>query len=527
MPFLALLLLLPTGSVFAQTPGPAVVNPRVTCGRWPSNYDAKHWIADVFRIENARTDEEKTLALYKWVRLMLHWGVQCGDGTRGKSQVECDAIKKINVYPYGECSDFGLTSAALGHAGGLRAMEAHVPGHVELEVFYKDSDGKERWHRLDPFWGVAVYDKTGTRIASWEEIQADPNIARKPSKTLLPWGDKPSDRDRFVDKGGCKPSQRVRPSLYTMDKSLFPGETYSLRWERHEKIAYYNPHPDPGYRDKQDSWGFQRFQYAGGKVENLKYGHELLLPHLEVGKDGIQVMSGHGSLDFAPVLGAGFENSLYQAAQNIVPGSAGQAKLRPEKAGQSAVLVWAVRSPYVIVDSLLTGTFRVGKGDSVKVSVGLADWRQRDFTLDQVWPAKPNWTTVWENKGEGTQAMKLDHTALALRGEYQCLVKVEMMAATDGKTVGIESLSFAHRFQQSQVALPRLLPGKNVITVTAEQVRPGYQLKVEYGWDDLKQKNRQDTQLVDRFPYRYEIEAAGDKPADVRTRYVKLQAVKK
>jgi hypothetical protein len=211
----------------------------------------------------------------------------------------------------------------------------------------------------------------------------------------------------------------------------------------------------------------------------------------------------------------------------VIPGAAGQAKLRPEKPSQAAVLVWAVRSPYVIVDSLLTGTFRVGKGDSVKVSVALADWRQRDFTLDQVWPAKPSWTTVWENKGEGAQAMKLDHAGLALRGEYQYLVKVEMMAATDGKTVGIKSLSFAHQVQQSQVALPRLLPGKNVITVTAEQVRPGYQLKVEYGWDDAKQKNRQHTQLIDRFPYRYEIDAAGDKAADVRTRYVILQAVKK
>jgi hypothetical protein len=518
------------GPALAQDPekntaGPAVINPRVVCDRWPAGYDAKSWITDVFRIENARTDEEKTIALYKWVRLVQHWGVQCGDGTRGQSAVECDAIKKINIFPYGECSDFGVTAAALGHAGGLKAMEAHVPGHVELEVAYKDADGTERWHRLDPFWGVTVYDNTGTRIATWEEIKADPNIARKPAKTLLPWGDKVQDRERFVEKGGSKPSLRVRPSLYTMDKALFPGETYALRWERNDKVAFYNNHPDPAYRGKQDTWGLPRFQYAGGKIENLKYGHELLAPHVEQGENGIQVMAGHGQLSFVPVLGPDYANSLYEPAQNVVVGGAGEAKLRPGKAGQPATLVFAVRCPYVLVGAQLAGSFRTGKGDSVKVSIAYADWRQRDYTLDQVLPAKPSWTTIWESKGAGSQTMKLDNVE-QLRGEYQYLVKVEMTAAGDIKQVGVDALSFTHLFQQSQLTLPRLLPGKNVITVTAAEIRPGYQLKVVYSWDDAKGKNHQDVRRIDRVPFRYEITAAGSRPADVRTRSLTLEAVK-
>jgi hypothetical protein len=506
--------------------GPAVIDPRVVCERWPSSYDAKSWIGDVFRIENARTDEEKTVALYKWVRLMLHWGVQCGDGTRGKSVVECDAIKKINIFPYGECSDFGVTAAALGHAGGLKAMEAHVPGHVELEVFYKDADGTERWHRLDPFWGVAVYDRTGTHLATWEEIQADPNIAKKPVKTLLPWGDKVQDRERFAEKGACKPSLRVRPSLYTMDKSLFPGETYTLRWDRNDKVAFYNNHPDPAYRGKQDTWGSVRFQYAAGKIENLKYSHEQLAPHIELGEHGLQVMGGHGQLTFAPALDADYATSLYEPAQNVLAGSAGESRLRPSKPGQPAVLVFAVRSPYVIVDAQFTGAFRMGKDDSIKVSIAHADWRQRDYTLDQVIPGKPSWTTVWESKGGGAQVMKVD-TSKILRGEYQYLVKVEMMAAGAVKDIGVDALCFTNLFQENPLTLPRLLPGKNVIRVTAAEIRPGYQLRVTYCWDDAKGKNHRDVQMIERVPFRYEITAAGDQPADVRTRYVTLEAVKK
>lgn len=505
--------------VLALQSGPAVEAPRVTCDRWPSNYDAKSWAADVFRIENAKTDEEKTVALYKWVRLLQHWGEQCGDGTRGKSVVECDAIKKINVFPYGECSDFGVTSAALGTAGGLKAMEAHVPGHVELEVFYKDRDGIERWHRLDPFWGVTVYDKTGGHIATWEEIQADPDVARKPSKTLLPWGDKTTDRERFVEKGACKPSRRVRPSAYTMDKSLFPGETYALRWERDANARFYNSHPDPAYRGQQEWGGFQRFQYAGGKPEKLDFGHELLRPHVEVGKHGVQVMVGHGRLAFAPRLGRGFEDSLLEPAKNVV--ADGQA-LRPEKPGMPAVLVYAVKCPYVIVDAQWTGAFRAGKGDSVRVSLALADWRQREYTLDQVLSSAPEWKSVWESKGEA--AMKVEPP---LRGEYQYLVRIEMTAAADVKGVGVDALSFTHLFQQNQVALPRLLPGKNVLTVSAGAIRPGYQLKVAYRWDDAKGKDHEDVKLVDRVPFRYEIVAAGGKPADVRTRSLTLEAVAK
>ena len=505
-------MLTPAAALALLLAAQAVENPRVTVDRWPSNYDAKSWAADVFRIENAKSDEEKTLALYKWVRLLQHWGEQCGDGTRGKNVIECDAIKKINIFPYGECSDFGVTSAALGHAGGLKAKEAHVPGHVELEVAYKDADGVERSHRLDPFWGVAVYDKTGGHLATWEEIKADPEIGRKPSKTLLPWGDKSSDRERFVEKGSCKPDLRVRPSAYTMDKALYPGEAYTLRWERDEKAPFYNSHPDPSYRGSQEWGGFQRFQYADGKPEKLQFGHELLRPHVEVGKYGVQVMIGHGRLAFAPPLGKGFEGALYEPPRNVVAREAG---LRPEKAGTPALLVYAIRSPYVIVDARLAGRFVTGKGGAVRVAIALADWRQREYTLDQVLPASPEWKTLWESDGKAEMNVEAP-----LRGEYQYLVRVEMTG--DAET---RELSFLHRFQQNQVALPRLLPGKNVVTVTAGKIRPGCQLKVAYRWDDSKGQNHEDVKLVDRVPFQYEIVAAGATPADVRTRSLTLEAV--
>ncbi len=530
---LVLLVTLSGVSLGAQsgTPGPAIREPRVVCDRWPSHYDAASWAADVFRIENAQTQEEKAIALWGWVRLLQHWGDTCGDGTRGIQLIEQDAIKKINIFPFGQCSDFSITAAALGTGGGLNALEVHLEdgSHTQFDVVYRDADGVERYHRLDGLWGIGVYDRTGTRLATWQEIKADPTIATSPTKTLLPWGDKVDDRMRFAEKAALTPSHRVRPSLYTMDKSLFPGETYALRWQK-EAIRFYNNHPDPVYNTDQEEGGFQRFLYANGNVENLTYGHERLRPHVQVGTYGsdsvVKMSIGHGRLALIPILGPGFQDSVHQAPANTVVGGNDEAKLRPATAGTPATLVYAVRSPYVLADASFSGSFRAGPNDLIRVSIAFAEWRQRNYTLDQVLPASPVWTTVWQSSGAGPHLMNLGTTGLPLRGEYQYLVKLEMTAATDATQVGIDALSFAHHFQQNMLALPRLMPGRNVIRVTAAEIRPGYALKVEYAWDDALGVDRRDVRLIDRVPLSYEITAAGQRPADVRTRSVVLQAVK-
>jgi len=500
---------------------PAVENPRVTCDRWPSHYDAKSWIRDVWRLENARTGEQKTLALYKWVRLQQHWGDQCFDGTRGTCACECDAIKKINIYPYGECSDFAVTSAALGHAGGLKAQEAHVPGHAQLEVFYGDADNVERWHRLDPFWGIVVYDKTGSHIADWQEIQRDPLIAMEPSKVVMPWGDKATDRMRFVEKASCEPSRRVRPSRYTMDKPLYAGETYILAWDRLAGLDFYNANPQS--RDKMTLWGFVRYRYAEGDLEKLAYGHEVLRPFIEKVGDQLQIHEAHGTLLFTPLLNERFADSTYAPPANVAVGP-NRRSLRPAAAGVPAELVYLVQTPYVIANGAVAGKFRTGKGDRITVQAARADWRQVDDTLDQVVPARPDWKIVWESSGEGRQEMRLGEAEMQLRGEYKFLVKVQMTAATDPSTVSLDMLSFVVRFQEGVMALPRLMPGKNVIHVTAGRMKPGYGLSVTYIWDDAAGKERQASQRIEKVPFDFEIQAAGKRPADVRSRALILQA---
>lgn len=504
---------------------PVIDSPRVTCDRWPSFYDAKSWIQDVWRIESAQTPEQKALALYKWVRLQLHWGDQCFDGTGGKSVLECDAIKKLNIFPYGEGSDLAGAAAALAQAGGLKAAEARVGQHSQLDVFYKDSDGQERWHRLDPLWGIVVYERTAARIATWQEIKADPAIALRPSKTALPWADRTADREQFAEVAATAPERRIQPSVYTMDKAFYAGESYLLSWDHIPGLAFHNSNPDA--RDLMTGWGTPRFQYAEGDFDKLAFGHELLLPHAGVFRGDIQVRQSHGALLFMPLTNERFADSLYTSATNTAVGGEGKT-LHPAKAGKPAELIYLVQTPYVIVDSSLSGDFLLGEGGRAKVSIARADWRQRDGTLDQVIPDKPQWKVVWESGNTtGPRGMRLLESDLHLRGEYRFLVKVDMLAAKDPASIEVSSLIFTVRFQEGIMALPRLLPGTNVIHVSGGQIKPGYQLCVTYTWDDPEGTARTATRLTEHLPSDFEVKAAGTRPADVHTRGLILQAVHK
>ena len=332
----------------------------------------------------------------------------------------------------------------------------------------------------------------------------------------------PTDRQRFAEKAAFPAQRRVRPSVYTMDKPLYAGESYLLSWDRIPHLAFRNANPDA--RDIMTSWGFQRFQYAQADLSKLAFGHELLRPYVEKIGNDLQVRHAHGALLFKPLMNDRFADSLYAPPVNVAVGGEGRT-LRPAKAGKPAELLYLVQTPYVIVDSQLAGTFLVGPGGKAKVSIALADWRTLDYTLDQVIPAKPQWKVVWESSGTGRQSMGLYDNDLKLRGEYKFLVKVEMFAPKEAATVEVSGLGFVVRFQEGVMALPRLLPGRNVIRLTAGRLKPGYRLRVTYAWDDLAGPQHTTIHTADRLPMHFQIDAAGTQPADVRSRGVILEAV--
>jgi len=60
---------------------PAVTDLRVTSDRWPDGTDLRQFGLDACRIEGAKTDEEKALAVWRWMR-------RCTMRTNGRSPRE-------------------------------------------------------------------------------------------------------------------------------------------------------------------------------------------------------------------------------------------------------------------------------------------------------------------------------------------------------------------------------------------------------------------------------------------------------
>ena len=102
-----------------------------------------------------------------------------------------------------------------------------------------------------------------------------------------------------------------------------------------------------------------------------------------------------------------------------------------------------------------------------------------------------------------------------------------MTAAKKTSTVGIDQLGFNLVFQEGVMALPRLMPGDNTISLTGSTIKPGYKLKVTYNWDDVKAKGRTQEKAFSVLPADFSIKTEGKTAADVRTYFVSLEAVRK
>ena len=208
---------------------PAVTDLRVVCDRWPDATDLRRFGLDACRLENAKTDEEKALAVWRWMR-------RCAMKTNGRSPREgrrwVDASKILNVYGAHHCGGLSLTITDIWRAMGYPARRLYRHGHTLGDLWYTDADGVGRFHMFDNNYGWFCYTRDGSRIATAEEIGADFSLNDHPSRTHIPWIDK-----KMWMWGWCHMPQFSLPGPRWMN--LHPGETVERLWDNVGK-----PHDD-------------------------------------------------------------------------------------------------------------------------------------------------------------------------------------------------------------------------------------------------------------------------------------------
>ena len=140
-----------------------LLNPRITVGGRFDWFDIQAMADEATR--GCRTDEEKALAIFEFVRVNIHHLGSPGD------REEHNPVIAINCYGYGTCSFHATAFVALCRAAGVPARVWEVWHHTVSEAFYNNA-----WHMLDSDIGLTYLMDDNRTIASIEQLWADQKI---------------------------------------------------------------------------------------------------------------------------------------------------------------------------------------------------------------------------------------------------------------------------------------------------------------------------------------------------------------
>jgi HEAT repeat protein len=446
----------------------------VVCDRWPDGSDLRRFGLDAVRLSGARTEQEKCLAVWRWVR---RWTMYT-DGNpptekvlRAKRGYIDDPLKQLNVYGAHWCDGLSRVVECVWRAMGGRATKLYRGGHTMVDVFYRDEDGVARWHLLDVSEGGFTFHSSGKRLIGPDEMSTDFYL------WMSSWVHCP----------------HLRMPAHRMELDLRPGEKLVRLWGNFGK-----PYQDNVRRDHQTVPDFERGPYP-------------------------KVDYGNGRWTYAPDLGGdGWKRGLAGPPRGLAAKG-----LAPAAAGKPATCTWDFRTPYIVSEARVEMQLsRRRPGDTARLQLSLdggESWKQV-------------WELPAEVKGSGKVTAKVCpkykvtgkarppegfHSPF---GRYAYRLRLQLAAAEAPERFRVEKLRFVTEVQQNFYALPQLQPGKNRIDVRG-RLAAGGALKVTYEWDDPAGKKRRNVTVLEKLPASYEIVAAGRKWKDVVCRSIALEAV--
>lgn len=383
---------------------------RVTTDRTVDPRSLETIVRDVVKLSGAKTNDEKAIAIHNWLhQAIFHFAYPVE-----KSGHSVGPLKVINVYGWGLCGGQHTVLKALFEAAGwqVRYRGWSDPGHTTVEVLYDD-----RWHYFDVFLKCYFWTKDKKTIAGQDDIVKDPSIVldavkdgRVPAAHYLCCGD---EAEGVVQ--GCKNSKAYPPSQHKDGWASVTGR-------------------DQGYSPL--------LRLPAGATLRLEWKG---MP----GQLAIQNKGAHscGTKDFRsdPVLGPLYEhygprnhsNGRFTYAPDLSRGadvtlagaSAKGGKLVAASGAGSAV--FKVGLPYPYVTGQLEAGFEGGEG---KLSIS------------------PDGGKTWQPAAAG------DVSAL-VKQRYDVWIKAEFAGS-------LASFKFEGVVEHNRGALPHLLPGANVVTVS-------------------------------------------------------------
>ena len=454
-------------------------------------------IADVVR--PSMSDEEKAVALWGWLaQTIYHYGWPY---MRPQNEENWqDPVKVINVHGYGLCGTHGrvlgrLLGRVFGEENtrliGLSEVEpgawrlsessgafidtallrdfAHtkLAGHSTVEVRYGG-----RWRLFDSHVRFLAHLRNNKGIAGAEDLIADPGLVTDPVRRidgLMPCGDlsRVFYRSTFTDWGTL--TRDAAPDDHSMAVALRRGETYTRYWDRKASFHW--------FAEMDRRWD----------PEYISPG-----PRHICGGDAAWRHYGNGELVYRPRFADGsYRDGVLEESGLAPPTRRGLVAARAGRRGQ---VTFSVRAPYMLVAAQLDlhATRQTGS-DSVEVRVR---------------PVGGAWIPVWREMGCGRLRRKLDLSPW-IGGKYDYDLRFDLKGTRRAEDAAIHRLDLRSQFVLNYLALPRLLPGTNRITVAGGAAaklddRP---LEVTYAWAD-REGEHEHRRAITALPETYEVEVA-------------------
>jgi len=457
--------------------GPAATGVWVSCDRWPDGSDLRRFGEDAIRLCGARTDHEKCLAVYRWIRRwMIFPDKRVGPptekiaGRHHKRGFVDQGLKQLNVYGVHWCDGQVRVMEAVWRALGYRAEKVVRGGHTIAGCYYQDYDGQSRWHALDVSHSGILFDRSGRRLLSLDELST------RYYNFYYQWIFCP--HNAWDD--------------HRMELSLRPGERLERVWGNWGK-----PYQDNAARDDAKVPACERGPYP------LDYGN--------------------GRWTYTPDL----EEPGWMEGLAGPPVAMAAGKLQPAAPGKRASAEWDFRTPYIISDAQVRlCLFRRSPEDRISLHLSVDGgesfepvWQcpsELTGRRDVIVPVCEKFTVTGE--AEPPEGF---HSPF---GRYDYRLKLVLQAEREPADCRVDRISFETVAQQNYFALPQLQPGRNRITVRGS-LPENTALKVTYVWDDPQGEGRKNVTLVETVPHTYEIIAAGERWEDCVCKSIAVEAV--
>ncbi|MCL4794967.1 MAG: hypothetical protein KJZ84_10395 [Bryobacteraceae bacterium] len=487
--------------------------------QWPRATNLRQWTADVLRISGTEKQSETAQgkAFFEWVRLFSRMAVggmiQSFEGEHGRERPVLDAHKQLFVYGWGFCDTSSRIAEAAwqSYKGDPKAAERVITQH--------DDGGYHTMYRLrmdglygafDPRYGYYLIERDApdARVLDWPEVHGRFEINRGYTHRSRPYFEihgKEWDRALLIQPAWFETEAAWRAAgapvenvfgdgkyemgtrFHEMGFTVKRGMNITRHWDNSARKFYV-----PAGKHTQREWPFLpsgRFYRVtetshGGKWPKYDPNYGRAQPYLSaVPTDegypadlagGRTIGQAYGTIEYRPPLESDASGDAIEPGATLVR-SAQAPHLRPRALEGGGEAVFDIRSPYVLVDGMLTASAR-----GAELAIRTLQAKPLDASQPDHWT---DWQQVCTAAGPCEMELgrpRFNGRDVSIHGVYRFQIRVRVREEIGRTTpAGLSSLALKLYFENGIMSIPPLFAGRNTIRLKAARV-PSAPVEVNY-----------------------------------------------